>query len=84
MFVDNGRHCEVEQITCHQLWWQKGGLSYKFAFTQDTKLVSKMQKKNKHANLMSTSHNAAEVSAQEDRKAAIILSTKEEGITLTN
>lgn len=52
----------------------KEGLSFLlFAFTQDTKPVSKMQKKNMHAILKTTSHNAAEVSAQEDRKPDIIL-----------
>lgn len=73
--VNNGWHCEVEQMNCHQLCWL---LEWKrafllFAFTQDTKPVSEMQKKNMHAILKTTSHNAAKVRAQEDRKPAIIL-----------
>lgn len=47
--------------------------SSKSAFTHDTTVVSYMQKKNKNVILMSISHKAAEVSAQEDRKPAIIL-----------
>lgn len=47
--------------------------SSKFAFTHDTIVVSYMQKKNKNVILMSTLHKAAEVSAREDRKPAIIL-----------
>lgn len=70
--VNNGWHCEVEQMNCHQLCWL---LEWKrafllFAFTQDTKPVSEMQKKNMHA---IKTHNSAKVRAQEDRKAAIVL-----------
>lgn len=73
--VNNGWHCKVEQMNCHQLCWllvQKRAFLL-FAFTQDTKPVSKMHKKNMCAILKTTSHNAAEVSAQEDRKQAIVL-----------
>lgn len=52
----------------------KEGFSFLlFAFTQDTKPVSKMQKKNMDAILKTTSRNAAEVSPQEDRKPDVIL-----------
>lgn len=76
-----------ESVWCQQWLALRGGTNelppalltttakegFSTAFTQDTKRVSKMQKKNMHAILKTTSHNAAEVSAREDRKPAIIL-----------
>lgn len=53
-----------------------GVFSSKFAFTHDTAVVSSMQKKNKNVILMSTLHKSAEISAQEDRKPALILDYK--------
>lgn len=47
--------------------------SSKFAFTQDTTVVSYMPEKNKNVILMSTLHKAAEVSGREDKKTTIIL-----------
>ncbi|CAJ1059672.1 activating transcription factor 7-interacting protein 1 isoform X3, partial [Xyrichtys novacula] len=47
--------------------------SSKFAFTQDTTVVSCMPKNSKNVILMSTLHKAAEVSTREDKKTAIIL-----------
>ncbi|CAJ1086718.1 activating transcription factor 7-interacting protein 1 isoform X3 [Xyrichtys novacula] len=47
--------------------------SSKFAFTQDTTVISYMPKKSKNVILMSALHKAAEVSTGEDKKPAIIL-----------